>query len=210
MYNPLYILNEMTRAISPCGRALVWKGRGRCHLTQGWNNYKDLAKPSWALVFYSIIPFLKVKCDHRSKFSNLSNWKEEAWKNQGFNGIRTHDLRDTGAMLYQLSYEATHWEQGQFIEFISHDFATNVWLHSSVGRASHRYRGGHGFESRWSPDFFRLLLSSCLNWKIYCDDHTSLSSTTAVQIWIISYISHNTILVMSANSGVQIMDSGLT
>ena len=30
----------------------------------------------------------------------------------GFNGIRTHDLRDTGAMLYQLSYEATHWERG--------------------------------------------------------------------------------------------------
>ena len=30
--------------------------------------------------------------------------------------------------------------------------------------------------------FFRLLLSNCLNWKIYCDDHTSLSSTTAVQI----------------------------
>ena len=23
----------------------------------------------------------------------------------------------------------------------------NVWVHSSVGRASHRYRGGHGFES---------------------------------------------------------------
>ena len=23
--------------------------------------------------------------------------------------------------------------------------------------------------------FFRLLLSSCLNWKIYCDDHTSLA-----------------------------------
>ena len=40
-------------------------------------------------------------------------------KNQGFNGIRTRDLRDTGAMLYQLSYEATHWEGGQFIEFIS-------------------------------------------------------------------------------------------
>ena len=61
---------------------------------------------------------MKVKIDHRSKFSNLSNWKEEAWKkkkNQGFNGIRTRDLRDTGAMLYQLSYEATHWERGQFI-----------------------------------------------------------------------------------------------
>ena len=54
---------------------------------------------------------IRVKSDHRSKFSNLSNWKEEAWKNQGFNGIRTRDLRDTGAMLYQLSYEATHWER---------------------------------------------------------------------------------------------------
>ena len=42
--------------------------------------------------------------------------------------------------------------------------------------ASHRDRGGHGFESRRSPDFFRLLLSNCLNWKIYCDDHTSLTS----------------------------------
>ena len=40
-------------------------------------------------------------------------------KNQGFNGIRTRDLRDTGAMLYQLSYEATHWERGHFVEFIS-------------------------------------------------------------------------------------------
>ena len=51
---------------------------------------------------------LKVKSGHHSKFSNLSNWKEEAWKNQCFNGIRTRDLHDTGAMLYQLSYEATH------------------------------------------------------------------------------------------------------
>ena len=63
---------------------------------------------------------MKVKIDQCSKFSNLSNWKEEAWKkNQGFNGIRTHDLRVAGALLYQLSYEATHWERGQFIEFMS-------------------------------------------------------------------------------------------
>jgi len=33
--------------------------------------------------------------------------------------LRTHDPCGTGAMLYQLSYEATHWEQGQLIEFIS-------------------------------------------------------------------------------------------
>ena len=48
-------------------------------------------------------------------------------------------------MLYQLSYEATHWERGQFVEFMIEiwtqqiDLAHNVWLHSSVGRASHRY-----------------------------------------------------------------------
>ena len=51
--------------------------------------------------------------------SSLGNWKEEAWKHQDFNGIRTRDLCDAGVMLYQLSYEATHWERGQFIEFIS-------------------------------------------------------------------------------------------
>ena len=51
---------------------------------------------------------MKVKSDHRSKFSNLSNWKEEACEEE----------------------------------------EEEVWLHSSVGRASHRYRGGHGFESR--------------------------------------------------------------
>ena len=28
-------------------------------------------------------------------------------------------------------------------------------------------------------DFFRLLLSNCLNWKIYCDDHSSLCLTLA-------------------------------
>ena len=73
-----------------------------------------------------MIHFLEVKSDHRSRFSNLGNWKEEAWKNQGFNGIRTRDLRDTGAMLYQLSYEATHWERGQFIAFISSRAVKNL------------------------------------------------------------------------------------
>ena len=55
------------------------------------------------MTLWLLLLLLKVKNDHRSKFSNLSNWKEEAWKNQGFNGIRTRNLRDTGAMLYQLS-----------------------------------------------------------------------------------------------------------
>ena len=70
---------------------------------------------------------MKVKNDHRSKFSNLSNWKEEAWKNQGFNGIRTRDLRVTGAMLYQLSYEATHWERGQFIYLFRSEMMWSIY-----------------------------------------------------------------------------------
>ena len=79
------------------------------------------------MAYDSAIYILKGKTDHRSKFSNLSNWKEEAWKNQGFNGIRTRDLRDTGAMLYQLSYEATHWERGQLIEFIPPVRSEMMW-----------------------------------------------------------------------------------
>ena len=77
---------------------------------------------------------MKVKNNQRSKFSNLSNWKEEAWKNQGFNGIRTRDLRDTVAILYQLSYDATHWDRGQFIEFISPD-VKYMWNNSYIWTA---------------------------------------------------------------------------
>ena len=36
--------------------------------------------------------------------------------------------------------------------------------------------------------FFRLLLSNCLNWKLYCDDHSSLCSITAVQMYELFHI----------------------
>ena len=84
--------------------------------------------------------YFKVKNDRHSKFPNLSNWKEEAWKNQGFNGIRTRNLHDTGAMLYQLSYEATHWERGQFIDWVyisreEWDDAKYIWNNSYIWTA---------------------------------------------------------------------------
>ena len=53
------------------------------------------------------------------------------------------------------------------------DLVPNVSLHSSVGRASHRYRGGHGFETRWSPDIFQassfqfLKLENLLRWSLF-------------------------------------------
>ena len=62
---------------------------------------------------------MKVKNDHRSKFSNLSNWKEEAWKNQGFNGIRARDLREYRCDALPTELWSTHWERGQLIESIS-------------------------------------------------------------------------------------------
>ena len=76
------------------------------------------------------------------------------------------------------------------------DLVPNVWLHSLVGRASHRHRGGHRFQSRYVEALilFRLLLSSCLNWKISCDDRSSLSinnyytSDSLWKIWLVESI----------------------
>ena len=62
---------------------------------------------------------MKVKKDHLSEFSNLSNWKEEARKKiRASTGFEPVTSANAGAMLYQLSYEATHWERGQFVELI--------------------------------------------------------------------------------------------
>ena len=48
--------------------------------------------------------------------------------------------------------------------------------------------------------FFRLLLSSCLNWKIYCEDHSSLSSMTAVQIYELFHIYLHQYFVSRSNN----------
>ena len=61
-------------------------------------------------------------------------------KKSGLNRIWTHDLCNTGAVLYQAPR----------------------WLVSSVGRALHRYRKGHGFESRTGLNFFQALFSLLL------------------------------------------------
>ena len=64
---------------------------------------------------------MKAKNDHGRKIFQFKQLERRSLKKkyQGFNGIRTRDLCVAGALLYQLSYEATHWERGQFIEFIS-------------------------------------------------------------------------------------------
>ena len=104
---------------------------------------------------------MNVKSDHLSKFSNLSNWKKEAWKKSGLQ-------RDSNPGPPQYRCDALP------TELWSHTMlAPNVWLHSSVGRASHQYRGGYGFESRWRPDFFHasffqlLKLENLLRWSLF-------------------------------------------
>ena len=47
--------------------------------------------------------------DHRSYIHNLSSCEINTERNSGLNGKRIHDLCDTGAVLYRLSYQAI-WE----------------------------------------------------------------------------------------------------
>ena len=119
----------------------------------------------WSLDFFRLL------------LSNCLNWKIYCDDHSSL-------WSTTAVQMYELFHiYFTSFHSSRENELNKIDLAPNVWLHSSVGRASHRYRGGHGFESCWSLDFFRLLLSNCLNWKIYCDDHSSLWSTTAVQMY---------------------------
>ena len=58
-----------------------------------------------------------------------------------------------------------------------------MWLHTVAQLVEHRIAEVTGSNPVEALIFFRLLLSDCLNWKIYCDDHSLLSSTTAVHIY---------------------------
>ena len=42
-----------------------------------------------------------------------------------------------------------------------------IGLIAQLVRALHRYRRGHGFDSRSSLNFFRFLLFSCLSWNTF-------------------------------------------
>ena len=49
-----------------------------------------------------------LSCEVTKKLQTKWSYKQSAeTKIWGLNGIRTHDLRDTGAMLYRLNYEAS-------------------------------------------------------------------------------------------------------
>ena len=60
---------------------------------------------------------------------------------------------------------------------------TRLTIHSSVGRASHQYRGGHGFKSPWSLRIFSGLSLQLLKLLHNCEDHFHLYSLSAVHIY---------------------------
>ena len=77
--------------------------------------------------------------------------------------------------VYYFIYTSHHFTPHGKYELNKLTSLPNVWLLSSVGRATHRQRGGHGFESRWSLDFFSgffFPIGNLLRWSfftfIYC------------------------------------------
>ena len=58
-----------------------------------WRGIKIRAKNFCAKLLHEISLIILAKKIFGVR-CNLSNWKEEAWKNQGFSGIRTRDLRE--------------------------------------------------------------------------------------------------------------------
>ena len=66
--------------------------------------------------------------DQPSYTNNLSSCEIKAWKKTlGLNGIRTHDLCDTGAVLYQLCYQVI-WEL-----LIMHNNISHVLVSETLG-----------------------------------------------------------------------------
>ena len=69
-----------------------------------WLTHAWCSQGNCLLVIFLTDPKFEDMIDHPSNFSSC---KIKAWKkNSGLNRIRTHDLCDTGAVLYQLSYQA--------------------------------------------------------------------------------------------------------
>ena len=68
----------------------------------------------------------------------------------------------SAVQIYELSYIHLHSSPSTGI-LRTHKVASSQWLDSSVGRALHRYRRGHGFDSRSGLNaFFQALISQLL------------------------------------------------
>ena len=153
--------------------------------------FKHIQTPRQATSYWPMAAhvYLMLTGSTSFRFGRISSWFESRWSPGIFQASSFQLLKLENLLrwsLFTFIYNhCTLWISDIFHIISLHgkiwtqqiDLAPNVCLHSSVGRASHRYRGSHGFEALI---FFRLLPCNCLSWKIYCNDHSSLSSTTAV------------------------------
>ena len=123
---------------------------------------------------------MKVKNDHRSIFSNLSNWKEVA--STGVEPLSGPDfffrllLSNCFTFIYSRSSYMNYFVYTSHQHHIS-SFLTGRYELNKLTSVEHRtgiaeVTGSNPVEAL---NFFRLLLSNCLNWEIYCDNHSSLS-----------------------------------
>ena len=124
--------------------------------------------------FWQSIVVLVVKWRHHANglFKQLSHEPE---KFRWLNGIRTHDLCEPVQCSNQLSYEVTQLRAGQFVGLMFSRERNVVWkgktgkhepnkltcsqlcdFVAQLVRALHRYRRGHGFESRWVTWIFQV------------------------------------------------------
>ena len=101
---------------------------------------------------------MKVIYDLRSEFPieaiGIKKPEKKIRASTGFEPVKIH-CEDhispsyiSAVHIWIISYTLHHFTPFTGKYELTIDLAPNVWLHSSVGRASHRYRGGHGFESR--------------------------------------------------------------
>ena len=107
---------------------------------------------------------MKVKNDHRSKFSNLSNWKEEAAVQISIISYSSHHFTPHGR--HELNKLTSLPMCGFIAQLVEQRTGNAEVMGSNPVEALNFF---------FFLFFFRLLLSSCLNWKIYCDDHSLLS-----------------------------------
>ena len=119
---------------------------------------------------------LKVKSDHRSKFSNLSNWNEEAWKKRS-----------------GLQWDLNLWPPRYWCDALP----TELWSHTLGAKSIYWV---HISSEEWNDvkymDWNNSYLNCGCRWKwrmimtVKLFSNSSLSSTTVVRIWIVSRILH--------------------
>ena len=126
------------------------------------------------------------------QFKQLERRSQEK-KYQGFNGIRTRDLRVAGALLYQLSYEATHWERVHISREEWND-VNYIWKLTSLPMCGFiaqlvEQRTGNEEVTGSNPVealiffffFFQASSFQLLKLEIYCDDHSSLNKYKSIK-----------------------------